>query len=218
MIVSAKAFLFDLNGTIIDDMQYHTDAWYDILNNDLKAGLSHDEVRVQMYGKNEELLIRIFGEGHFPPERMTELSMKKERSYQRAYLPKLALIDGLKEFLYNGKEAGMLMAVGSASIPFNIDFVLKNLQLYEYFPVVISADDVNTSKPNPDTFLQCAAQLNIPPADCLVFEDAPKGVESARNAGMRAFVLTTTHDIEDFAQYGNIIGYANDYTNLVIGN
>ena len=62
-----KAFIFDLNGTMIDDMHYHAQAWYDILNIDLKAGLTWDEVKVQMYGKNDELLIRIFGENYFPP-------------------------------------------------------------------------------------------------------------------------------------------------------
>ena len=50
---------------MIDDMQYHAQAWYDILNNDLKAGLTWDEVKVEMYGKNSELLERIFGKNHF---------------------------------------------------------------------------------------------------------------------------------------------------------
>ena len=65
MIISAKAFLFDLNGTVIDDMHYHAEAWYKILNEDLNAGLSWEEVKVQMYGKNDELLVRLFGDKHF---------------------------------------------------------------------------------------------------------------------------------------------------------
>ena len=217
MKVNAKSFLFDLNGTVIDDMHYHAEAWSDILNNDLKAGLSWEEVKSHMYGKNEELLVRIFGEGYFTKERMAVLSMEKERRYQQSYLPKLALINGLQAFLDRAKEAGILMAIGSAAIPFNIDFVLQNLNLYDYFPVIVSADDVSISKPNPDTFLKCAAQLGIEPKDCLVFEDAPKGVESALNAGMHAFVLTTTHQQEEFSQYENIIGYSNDYSDLIIG-
>ena len=59
--MSYKAFLFDLNGTMIDDMEYHVKAWYDILNNDLRANLSLPQVREQMYGKNSELLVRVFG-------------------------------------------------------------------------------------------------------------------------------------------------------------
>ena len=217
MNIKAKAFLFDLNGTMIDDMPYHAEAWRNILNNDLGANFTKEEVKVQMYGKNEEVLTRFFGEGHFTMERMNELSTEKEKRYQEAYLPKLALIDGLKEFLEMAKVAGIKMAIGSAAIPYNIDFVLDNLHLREYFPVVVSAHDVTISKPHPETFLQCAAALNIDPKDCIVFEDAPKGVESALNAGMQTFVLTTTHPKEDFEQYNNVIGFGADYTGLLIG-
>jgi HAD superfamily hydrolase (TIGR01509 family) len=217
MVINAKAFLFDLNGTVIVNMPYHVIAWHDILNNDLNAGLTIEQVKVQMYGKNEEVLGRLFGKGHFSQERMNDLSFEKERRYQQAYLPKLALIDGLKEFLDQAKAAGIKMAIGSAAIPFNIDFVLDNLQLRDYFTTVVSADDVSISKPHPDTFLKCAAALGVDAKDCLVFEDAPKGVESALNAGMQTFVLTSTHPKEDFLQYGNVIGYSKDYSDLMIG-
>lgn len=216
MKIKATAFLFDLNGTVIDDMHYHAAAWFDILNNDLGAGLSRNEVKVQMYGKNEEVLVRIFGENHFTQERIKELSAEKERRYQQAYLPQLKLMDGLQQLLDQSKTAGIKMAIGSAAIPFNIDFVLTNLKLHKYFPVVVSADDVSISKPHPETFLQCAQLLGVQPKDCIVFEDAPKGVESAYNAGMPCFVLITTHPLEDFAAYTNIIGFARDYTGLEV--
>ncbi len=216
MVITAKAFLFDLNGTIIDDMSYHAEAWFDILNNDLGANLTREEVKVQMYGKNNELLVRIFGDTRFTIEEMNVLSVEKEKKYQAAYLPKLALLPGLESFLDAAYESGIGMAIGSAAIPFNIDFVVDNLNLHKYFPVVVSADDVAVSKPHPETFIRCAAGLGISPADCIVFEDAPKGVESAKNAGMKCFVLTTTHPREDFLQYNNVIGFANDYSGLTV--
>lgn len=217
MNITAKAFLFDLNGTIIDDMHYHTTAWQNILNNELGANFTRDEVKAQMYGKNEEVLTRFFGKDYFTMERMNQLSFEKERRYQQDYLPKLSLIAGLKEFLESAKTAGIKMAIGSAAIPFNIDFVLNNLDLRDYFPIVVSADDVTTSKPHPETFLLGAAALGIVAKDCIVFEDAPKGVESALNAGMQTFVLTTTHPKEDFVQYSNVIGFGADYTDLFVG-
>ncbi len=217
MILKAKAFLFDLNGTIIDDMQFHIDAWHDMLNNTLLAGLSREAVRAEMYGKNAEVLVRIFGQDRFTLEEMENISFKKEKNYQQAYLPKLALLAGLKKLLDAAKAAGIKMAIGSAAIPFNIKFVLDNLHLHNYFPVVISADDVPVSKPHPDVFLKCAAELGVLPADCIVFEDAPKGVEAAMNAGMRAFVLTTAHAKEDFAAYGNVIGFGDNYGEVVVG-
>lgn len=209
-----KAFIFDLNGTMIDDMQYHARAWYDILNNDLKAGLTWDEVKVQMYGKNDELLERIFGENHFDEPRIQELSLEKERRYQQAYLPNINLINGLQIFLERSEQAGIPMAIGSAAITFNIDFILDNLHIRHFFEAIVSADDVTTSKPDPETFIKCAKLLNVSPGNCIVFEDAPKGVEAAQNAGMDCVVLTTMHEKEDFSQYKNVIDFIKDYTEL----
>lgn len=208
------AFIFDLNGTMIDDMEYHTRAWYDILNNDLNAGLTEEEVKAHMYGKNEELLDRIFGQDHFPAERKRELSVEKERRYQQTYRPNLSLIKGLKLFLEKAQKAGIPMAVGSAAIPMNVDFVLDGLHLRQFFKAIVSAADVKTSKPDPETFLKCAGLLHLPPANCIVFEDAPKGVEAAQHAGMNCVVITTMHSKEEFSNYKNIIYFIEDYTNV----
>jgi beta-phosphoglucomutase len=206
-----KAFLFDLNGTMIDDMEYHAKAWSGILNDDLKAGLSPEQVKKQMYGKNSEVLTRIFGEGRFTQQQMDELSIEKEKRYQQAYKPQLKLIAGLDKFLEMAKQRGVAMAIGSAAIPYNIDFVLDNLHIRHYFKAIVSADDVTTSKPDPETFLKAAQQLHVAPGACVVFEDAPKGVESAANAGMRTVVLTTMHGEEEFKSYSNILSFVKDY-------
>lgn len=209
-----KAFLFDLNGTMIDDMKYHIVAWSDMLNNVLGAGLSYEEVKRQMYGKNEELLIRVFGPDKFSREEMQQYSMEKERRYQAAFLPELKLLEGLPELLDEAKATGIRMAIGSAANTFNIDFVLDNLRLRSYFDAIISADDVEISKPDPDTYLKCAAAVGVTTKDCLVFEDAPKGVEAAFNAGMDCVVLTTLHEPYEFSAYPNIIHFMNDYSGL----
>lgn len=104
------------------------------------------------------------------------------------------------------------MAIGSAAIMFNIDFVLDNLNIRHYFDALVSADDVKHSKPHPETFLKCAEKLNMAPADCLVFEDGPRGVESALNAGMKSVVLTILHEQHEFNQYPNIIAFIKDFT------
>ncbi len=217
-MMKPAAFLFDLNGTMIDDMDYHVVAWSDILNNDLQAGLSHHQVHSQMYGKNSEVLTRIFGEGRFTQEEMDALSVEKERRYQQAYLPHLELIAGLADFLKAANAHQIPMAIGSAAIPFNIDFVLDNLQLRHYFKTIVSADDVSISKPHPETYLKAAAILGVEARHCIVFEDAPKGVEAARNAGMQTVVLTTMHEPIEFAQYNNVWGYIKDYTDPALGS
>lgn len=216
MSLPIKAFLFDLNGTMIDDMQYHNKAWFHILNDDLGANLSWDQVKSHMYGKNTELLIRVFGPDKFTQSEMDTLSVEKEKRYQAEYRPILQLIDGLDHFLAIAKERGIKMGIGSAAIPFNINFVLDGLNLRHYFPSIVSADDVVNSKPDPETYLKGAQELGVLPQECLVFEDAPKGVEAAQLAGMKAVVITTMHEVEEFAHYDNIVCFIKDYRELNI--
>ena len=180
---SPRALIFDLNGTMINDMEFHIRAWTEILNTDLKAGLSSEQVRSQMYGKNSELLVRVFGEGRFTEEEMEYWSVEKEKRYQKAYRPHLQLINGLEEFLKRASRKKIPMAIGSAAIPFNIDFILDQLDIRKYFSAIVSADDVEISKPHPETFLKAAGLLNTEPASCMIFEDAPKGVEAAGPCG-----------------------------------
>jgi HAD superfamily hydrolase (TIGR01509 family) len=205
-----KAFLFDLNGTMVDDMDFHIRAWYDILNS-LGAGLSMAEVKKECYGKNDELLERIFP-GRFSVEEMTNMSYEKERAYQKAFRPVLKLINGLDVFLEKAAQKNIPMAIGSAAIMFNIDFVLDGLSLRPYFTKIVSAEDVAISKPDPETYFKCADSLGVAYKNCIVFEDAPKGVEAAQNAGMQAVVLTTMHTKEEFAMYKNITCFVSDYT------
>jgi HAD superfamily hydrolase (TIGR01509 family) len=214
MALPTKAFLFDLNGTMIDDMQFHCKAWFNILNDDLSANLSWEQVKEQMYGKNTELLIRVFGKDHFTQEEMDRLSVEKEKRYQAEYRPLLKLIDGLDDFLIEAKEAGIKMGIGSAAIPFNIDFVLDGLTIRHYFTSIVSADDVIDSKPDPETYIKGAAELGVLTEECIVFEDAPKGVEAAQRAGMKAVVLTTMHEAHEFSAYTNIICFIKDYKEL----
>lgn len=215
-MIPAKAFLFDLNGTMIDDMFYHGEAWYDVLTNDVKADFTRAEVDKQMYGKNEEVLNRLFGKGHFSPERVLELSVEKERRYQAAYKPHLKLINGLDRFLKKAREHHIAMAIGTAAITFNVDFTVDNLDIRQYFDVIVSADEVTESKPHPETFTKCADLLQLPYADCVVFEDAPKGVEAALNAGMKAVVITTMHPAHEFAAFHNVLTCIKDYADPVL--
>lgn len=207
-----KAFIFDMNGTMIHDMEYHTRAWQHLFNNDLGGQFTWDEIKQQMYGKNPEVLVRMFGPDRFTAEEMDRLSLEKEKRYQQEFLPNLALLPGLREFLAAAYQQGIPMAIGSAAIPFNINFVLDNLNIRHYFRAVVSADDVELSKPHPETFLKAARLLGVPATDCLVFEDVPKGAEAAQNAGMKAVIMTTTHEATEFAALPNVLHFAPDFT------
>jgi len=206
-----KAFIFDLNGTMINDMPYHTKAWQTLLNDQLGGTFTWEEVKKQMYGKNPEVLVRMFGPDRFTMDEMNDLSYKKEERYQQEFLPHLALLPGLHEFLEGAYQKGIPMAIGSAAIPFNINYVLDNLNIRHYFKAIVSADDVILSKPHPETFLKAAQLLDTTPADCIVFEDVPKGVEAAANADMKAVVITTTHEQYEFEKLHNVLHYSADF-------
>jgi beta-phosphoglucomutase len=213
-----KAFIFDLNGTMINDMEYHTTAWRRLLNDELGGSFTWDEVKQQMYGKNPEVLVRMFGPERFTLDEMNQLSLEKEKRYQQEFLPHLKLLPGLAEFLESARQKNIPMAIGSAAIPFNIDYVLDNLNIRHYFKTIVSADDVLISKPHPETYLKVAERLQVPPADCIVFEDVPKGAQSAENAGMHTVVITTTHQQEEFAELKNVLHFSDDFTGEFFDN
>jgi beta-phosphoglucomutase len=127
-----NAFIFDLNGTMINDMPYHTKAWQYLLNNELGGNFTWEEVKKEMYGKNPEVLVRMFGADRFTIDEMQRLGYEKEKKYQQEYLPELELLPGLSDFLEAAHQQGIPMAIGSAAIPFNIDFVLDNLNIRHY--------------------------------------------------------------------------------------
>lgn len=208
-----KGFLFDLNGTMIDDMPYHIKAWHQILNN-LGANISMEKMKEECYGKNDELLERIFP-GRYTDVEKKQMSHQKEEQYRAHFKPHLKGIGGLEAFLEKAYGKGIKMAVGSAAIMDNIDFVLDGLHLRKYIDVVVSADNVTHSKPHPETFLKCAEGLHLPAQDCLVFEDAPKGVEAAQNAGMDCVVMTTMHTAEEFSAYKNVVHIIPDFKELL---
>ena len=209
---TAKGFLFDLNGTMVNDMPYHTQAWHNKIIA-LGGELTLEEMKHQCYGKNDELLERVFP-GRFTLEEKIKIGNDKEAIYRIEFKPSLKLIDGLAIFLEQAVTKNIKMAIGSAAIDENINFVIDNLQIRNHFDAIVSANNVTMSKPHPETFLKCATLLGLDPKDCIVFEDTPKGVECALNAGMKAIVILGEHYEEEFTQFSNVLLCVRDYNAL----
>ncbi len=212
MFSSYKGFLFDLNGTMVNDMPYHINAWHKEISA-LGGKLTLEEMKHECYGKNDELLERVFP-GRFSMEEKIKLGNDKEALYRVEFKPHLKLIDGLADFLTSAAKQNISMAIGSAAITENINFVIDNMNIRHFFGAIVSANNVIKSKPHPETFLKCAEMLALETKDCLVFEDTPKGVECAWNAGMKAVVILGEHTKEEFSSFANVIFFANDYTHL----
>ncbi len=212
MFSNVSGFLFDLNGTMVNDMPYHIQAWYNKII-ELGGTLSLEEMKHQCYGKNDELLERVFP-GKYSMEEKIKLGNDKEALYRIEFKPHLKLIDGLEQFLNKANEKNIKMAIGSAAINENINFVIDNLNIRNHFSAIVSANDVIKSKPHPETFLKCAQQLALNPNECIVFEDTPKGVECALNAGMKAIVILGEHSAEEFALYKNVVKLVANYEEI----
>lgn len=205
-----RALLFDLNGTMVHDMPYHTRAWHQIFVS-LGVDISYEDTKKECYGKNEEVIERVMP-GVYPLEIRTEMGWKKEALYRREFEAELGLIPGLHDFLRQYRTQEKQMAIGSAAIRENVDFVLDGCDIRSFFDIIVSADDVSKSKPHPETFLLCAQRLGVDVNQCVVFEDTPKGVECAVNAGMHTVVILTTHEQQEFEVYSPwIVDYIHDY-------
>ena len=198
---------------MVDDMPYHIEAWHKKII-ELGGNLTLEEMKYQCYGKNDELLERVFP-CKYSMEEKIKLGNEKEAIYRIEFKPSLKLIDGLNEFLKQAAAKNIKMAIGSAAINENIDFVIDNMNIRHHFEAIVSANNVSMSKPHPETFLKCAAQLNLHPTDCVVFEDTPKGVECALNAGMKVIVILGAHTANEFTHYPNVINCISNYSELL---
>lgn len=210
-----QAFLFDMDGTLIDNMWYHFKAWEQMMT-ELGDGLTGEALLPHLYGKPPELLTRVFGSERFTLEEMNDIGARKEGYYREMYEPFVQLLPGLAAFLQAAKDRNILMGIGTASNMPNINMILQKTGVGDFFTSIVSADDVSRSKPDPETWLRGAEELGVLPQHCIVFEDVPKGVEAAARAGMNCVVLTTNHSAGEFDQFGNIISIVPDFTSLDI--
>lgn len=206
------SLIFDMDGTIIDNMNYHYDAWRVFLGeHDME--MTDKELRDEIRGTNREIMGRLFGK-EAPVEELDRMGDYKEALYRDIYRPHMRLLEGLQTFLEKAVAAGVTMAIATSANQDNIDFVMNGLKLRPFFKVTVSSEEVEKGKPHPDTFLEAAHRLNRPANECIVFEDAPTGIEAAKRAGMKAVALTTTRLPTEFDIFDNIIQIIQDYRSL----
>jgi beta-phosphoglucomutase family hydrolase len=211
--MNPRAFLFDMDGTIVDNMSFHTEAWVRFFRQRGHT-LDADEFFRRTAGRHSREILRTLLREDLSDAQCHTLSEEKDAIYRALYAPHLRAIDGFGPFIDDARSRGVALAVGTAGPAGNIRFTLDGLGLRERFDTVVGAGDVRRGKPAPDVFELAALRCGAAPQDCIVFEDAPLGVEAARNAGMRCVVLTTTLPAGAFAAYDNVIATVRDYVEL----
>ncbi|MBS1793703.1 MAG: HAD family phosphatase [Acidobacteria bacterium] len=207
-----RAFIFDMDGTLVDNMRFHTEAWGKMLAENGVAMNAHDFL-VRTAGKtNREILPNVFGA--LSDERIEELGNRKETLYQELFRPHRRPVAGAVEFLEEARRLGVRMAVATAAPEVNVEFILDGLDLRKYFAAVTTADDVARGKPDPEIFLKSAEKLGVEPAGCIVFEDALGGFEAARRAGMTAVGIATVNSVEEIMRLGSVAEAHPDFSGL----
>jgi beta-phosphoglucomutase family hydrolase len=202
MSYSDRAFIFDMDGTLVDNMRFHTEAWRTLIE---ENGFEFNERKflVETAGQtNREIIPGVFGA--MSNERLSELALRKEELYREAYLPHRTPVRGLVNFLQAAKDLGVRMAVSTAASPANMAFILDGLDLRKYFGAITTAADVKRGKPDPEIFLKSATELGVVPQNSIVFEDAFFGFEAARRAGMVAIGLSTVNSGDEIMKVGSV--------------
>ena len=187
-----KAALFDMDGTLVDNTLAHMRA-FEIFC--ARYGVTGWKEKLsQAFGMGKDDIMRLTMPAGLIRERgLASLAEEKQAIYREIYAPEIHPVEGLVPLLESLRAAGVRCAVGSSGCRANVDFVLEKCRIGEFFDARISGDRVTRCKPDPEIYLTAAAALGMAPADCVVFEDAKAGIESARRAGVgRVVALATT--------------------------
>jgi len=193
------AAIFDWDGVIIDSSRQHEESWTR-LSREIDKPLSEGHFKAGFGRKNEFIIPNILHWEDDPAE-VRRLSLRKEELYRDIIREEgLEPLPGVRTWLARLATARVPCAIGSSTHRKNIEVSLDALGLREFFPEIVSAEDVSHGKPDPEVFLKAAEKLSMPPARCVVFEDAHVGIEAAHRAGMRVIAVATTNRLEDLGK------------------
>ena len=201
---SNPAFLFDLDGVVVDSNALHVASWQAVAR---RHGFAcSDPEHIGKCGLRTATVIRDLLRWPVSAEEAARIGFEKEEIYRDwIRTDGIPPIPGVQAFLAEAGRLGIPCAVGSSAPRENVAACLQALGLERAFQATVSGADVARGKPAPDIFLKAAAALGQAPAECLVFEDAPAGIAAAHAAGMRAWALQTSHARAELAAADAIV-------------
>jgi len=207
-----KAIIFDCDGVIADTEPIHMTAFGRVLNEE-GLSLTTEEYFDQYLALDDRgCFTKAFtnrGEA-LTRDRLTELIVRKAKHVELAMLESLSLLPGAGEFIRLAAGSYPL-AVASGALRAEIDLVLKHGGLSDCFRVIVSAEDVTRSKPDPEPFTKACQLLNailgspIEPRECLVIEDSIHGIQAARDAGMTCLAVTNSYPFEKLSNAARVV-------------
>ena len=197
MRFAPKAVIFDIDGTIVDNMHLHAEAFSVFAERHGLPPLTSED-RARLDGRRNSEIFPILFKRDVPREEWQAYEHEKESLYRELSRGQLTPMKGLHDFIARLRADGIAVALATSAPERNVIHTLDELGLRNDFSVIVRGDQVPRGKPAPDVFLEAARQLGVAPPDCLVFEDAPMGVEAGKAAGMVVAALTTSFSEDQF--------------------
>jgi beta-phosphoglucomutase family hydrolase len=190
--VQSKAVLWDLDGTLLDTAEYHWQAWVQCLADE--GYVLTREAFARSFGQRNDTILRGYFGADMSNSEVDRISAAKEEKYRMLILSRgVELLPGVRQWLTRLNADGWLQAIASSAPLANIDAILTALKITSSFDALVSAEDVQYGKPNPQVFLRAAQEIRVQPSHCIVVEDAPAGIEAAHRAGMIAIGVLSSH-------------------------
>lgn len=182
-----KGIVFDLDGTLVDTMPFHINAWLETLktfNKSVDRTWLYEHGGVPSY-KIARILIEQL---ELPIKDEHELAKIKTDNYLKN-IHLAAIYPPMKEILRFAKDHNILMAIGTGTLRSNVEYIVEHTELKNYISAIVSADEVVNHKPHPDTFLEAASRIGLSAKDCVVFEDTILGMEAAKRGKFTAVLV-----------------------------
>jgi beta-phosphoglucomutase len=193
-----QGVVFDLDGTLTDNMVWHVEAFGQFLTHHGLPGLTM-AMRHRIDGKRNSEIFPILFDRELTADEIRAFSDEKEHAYRELSRANLQPLAGAVTLLERLAVRGIGVAVATSAPEKNVAHTLAAIGLSDRIGIVTRSDAVPRGKPFPDVFLRAAQELGVSPETCLAFEDAPMGVAAARAAGMRCVAITSTFSAETLA-------------------
>lgn len=211
-----EALIFDMDGTMIDSMPWHARSWVEFV---ARHGLVLDvsDILARTTGRTGAECMRELFERALSDDECQALVHEKEEIYRAMFSDNFTEVAGFTAFARAAVARGLKVAVGTAGDRHNIEFAMSRLKMDPLPLAIVGGDEGFSGKPTPAIFLEAARRIGVAPERCIVFEDAPFGIEAARRGGMRAVAVCSTHSAAELAG-PHVIAAVRDYNELAHSN
>ncbi|SFC08334.1 haloacid dehalogenase superfamily, subfamily IA, variant 3 with third motif having DD or ED/beta-phosphoglucomutase family hydrolase [Parapedobacter composti] len=189
------AVIFDMDGVIAHTNPYHTEAFKQFFDK-YRVPYTEQEFEEHMYGKHNSYIMSHFFKRPVRGDELKRLEDEKEGLFREIYKAQIKPIDGFLEFLASLKAAGFRTGVATSAPRANLDLIMDGLGFRTQMASVLSSEDVQAHKPDPEIYLKSAQNLGVDPTHCVVFEDSHSGVTAAIRAGTKVVGVLTSHTRE----------------------